>query len=64
MASAPLLMPGAEVMGGEKVASVMREEGKMSLHYTGVFKVKIRTFHLTRGKGVCSIKKKHFDKDQ
>lgn len=55
-------MPGA--MGGEKVALVMREEGKMSLRYTGVFKVKIRTFHLTRGKGGCSIKNKHFDKDQ
>lgn len=57
-------MPGAQAMGGEKVALVMREEGKMSLRYTGVLKVKIRTFHLTRGKGGCSIKNKHFDKDQ
>lgn len=49
--------------GREKVARVMGEEGRMSLHYTVVFKVKIRTVHLMRGKG-GSIKKKHFDKDQ
>lgn len=39
MASAPLLKPGAEVMGGEKMASVMGE-GKMRLRYTDVSRLK------------------------
>lgn len=56
-------MPGMELTGGEKAAWVIGE-GRMHIHYTVVFKVKIRTVRLTRGKGGYYIKKKYFDKDQ